>query len=207
MKRVFDVSVAAVGIALLSPLLLAIACAIRWSSPGPAFYRGIRIGLNGRPFRVFKFRTMVMDAEKLGGASTADDDPRITPVGSFLRRHKLDELPQFINVLVGDMSLVGPRPQVESDVTRYTPEERLLLSVRPGITDYASLRFRNEGEILRGQGDPDAAYDRLIRPEKIRLGLEYVRRRTLWVDLTILCRTVSAMFAEEPVSRQEPKRS
>jgi lipopolysaccharide/colanic/teichoic acid biosynthesis glycosyltransferase len=208
-KRSFDVVVATIGLLTLSPLLLCIVVAILVSSPGPVFFRGVRVGLNGRLFRILKFRTMVIDAEARGGPSTAADDPRITSVGAVLRRYKLDEIPQLFNVVVGDMSLVGPRPQVQSDVARYSSEERALLSVRPGITDYASIKFRHEGEILRGQGDPDAAYDRLIRPEKIRLGLEYVRRRSLWVDVTILCRTVFAMVHHDSttLSREEPKRS
>jgi lipopolysaccharide/colanic/teichoic acid biosynthesis glycosyltransferase len=208
-KRACDVFVATIGLVALWPVLLCIALAIRWTSPGPVVYRGMRVGLNGQLFHILKFRTMVIDAETRGGPSTASDDPRITRVGAFLRRYKLDEIPQLLNVVAGDMSLVGPRPQVQSDVARYTAEERALLSVRPGITDYASIRFRDEGEILRGQGDPDAAYDRLIRPEKIRLGLEYVRRRSFWVDVTILCRTAFAMVHHDSttLSREEPKRS
>jgi lipopolysaccharide/colanic/teichoic acid biosynthesis glycosyltransferase len=208
-KRAFDVVVAAMGLVALSPVLLCIAGAIRWTSPGPVFYRGVRVGLNGQLFHILKFRTMVIDAERRGGPSTAADDPRITRVGGLLRRYKLDEIPQLLNVVAGDMSLVGPRPQVQSDVARYTAEERALLSVRPGITDYASIKFRDEGEILRGQGDPDAAYDRLIRPEKIRLGLEYVRRRSFWVDVTILGQTVLAMVHHDSttLSHEEPKRS
>lgn len=192
-KRPFDLVVASIGLLLLSPLLLGVAAAIRWRSPGPVLYRGVRVGRAGQPFRILKFRTMVVDADRIGGASAADDDPRITRVGAFLRRHKLDELPQLVNVLVGDMSLVGPRPQVPSDVARYTPEERTLLSVRPGMTDYASLRFRNEGQILQGHPDPDEAYDRLIRPQKIQLGLEYVRTRSFLVDLRILIQTAMAV--------------
>ena len=188
-KRAIDVLAAAAGLLLLSPALIAIALAIRLTSPGPAIYRGRRVGLGGRPFDMYKFRTMRADAERVGGTSTPADDPRVTTVGGFLRRHKLDELPQLMNVLKGDMSLVGPRPQVQWDVDTYTDEERRLLSVRPGITDYASLAFRDEGEILRGHEDADAAYVRLIRPEKIRLGLEYVRRVSLRTDLAILMRT------------------
>jgi lipopolysaccharide/colanic/teichoic acid biosynthesis glycosyltransferase len=208
-KRAFDVVTASIGLLLLSPLLLAVAGAIMAGSPGPVFYRGVRVGRKGQPFRIFKFRTMVVDADRLGGASTADDDPRITRVGAFLRRHKLDELPQLLNVILGDMSLVGPRPQVPADVARYTPEERLLLSVRPGITDYASLRFRNEGEILLGQPDPDEAYDRLIRPEKIQLGLEYIRTHSFLVDLRILIRTALAVVGAAPsnLPRENRKQS
>lgn len=189
-KRSLDLIVALVGLVLAAPLWIAIAAAIRLGSAGPIVYRGIRVGRNGRTFRMWKFRTMVADADRRGIWSTAADDPRITRVGAFLRRTKLDEIPQLVNVLAGDMSLVGPRPQVPADVAKYTSEERELLSVRPGITDEASLRFRNEAEILRGYADADAAYDALIRPEKSRLGLEYVRRCSLAVDLRIIGDTV-----------------
>ncbi|MCA1563426.1 MAG: sugar transferase, partial [Acidobacteria bacterium] len=141
-----------------------------------------------------KFRTMVADAEWVGGSSTPEDDPRITRVGALLRRYKLDELPQLVNVLRGEMSLVGPRPQVLEEVARYTPEERRLLEVQPGITDYASIRFRDEGAILKGQGDPHEAYVRLIRPEKMRLGLEYVRTHSFRTDLIIIGRTLAALL-------------
>jgi lipopolysaccharide/colanic/teichoic acid biosynthesis glycosyltransferase len=192
-KRVFDIVVSLFGLVLLAPVFLAIAMALRINSPGPACYRGRRVGKGGRSFEILKFRTMRVDADRLGATSTAADDPRITPIGKWLRHYKLDELPQLVNVLRGDMSLVGPRPQVQWDVDNYTDEERELLSVRPGITDYASLKFRNEAEILRGQADADSAYVRLIRPEKVRLGLEYVRTRSLRVDLVILVRTLLAL--------------
>ena len=199
LKRALDITISAITLLAASPLLIGIALAIRWGSPGPVFYRGLRVGRWGTRFYMLKFRTMVIDAERRGGTSTADDDPRITRVGAWLRRRKLDELPQFINVLKGEMSLVGPRPQVEHDVADYTEEEKVLLSVRPGITDWASLRFRNEGEILKGEPDPDEAYIRLIRPEKLRLGLEYVRRQSLAVDLRILFETVRAVAGGSPV--------
>ena len=200
LKRAMDVIVAAAGLVLLSPVFVALAAAIKFDSPGPVFYRGVRIGLEGRPFRMLKFRTMVSDAERRGGTSTADSDPRITRVGAVLRRGKLDELPQLINVLTGDMSLVGPRPQVAHDVEKYTAAERALLSVRPGVTDYASIRFRDEGRILEREPDPDEAYIRLIRPEKIRLGLEYVRTASLRVDLKILAQTMVSVFGRSEVS-------
>jgi lipopolysaccharide/colanic/teichoic acid biosynthesis glycosyltransferase len=138
---------------------------------------------------MYKFRTMVTNADRVGGPNTPDDDPRVTRTGRFLRRYKLDELPQLLNVLRGDMSFVGPRPQVPDEVAAYTPQERELLLVRPGITDWASLRFSNEGEILAGHADPDRAYAELIRPEKMRLGLEYVHRGTFRDDLAILVKT------------------
>jgi lipopolysaccharide/colanic/teichoic acid biosynthesis glycosyltransferase len=156
---------------------------------GPVLYGGRRAGRGGREFKMYKFRSMVTNADRIGGADTADDDPRLTKTGKFLRRYKLDELPQLINVLKGDMSLVGPRPEVPSKVAAYTPEEREILNVRPGITDWSSLRFHNEGEILAGHADPEQAYNELIRPEKMRLGLEYARKATFRDDLAILART------------------
>jgi len=185
-KRIFDIVFALLGLLLLSPAILIIAIGIRLSSPGPVFYRGVRVGRDGRLFRILKFRTMVADADRLGGPSAGDDDPRITRFGLFLRRYKLDEVPQTFQVLTGEMSFVGPRPEVPLEVDLYTPEERGLLSVRPGITDWASIRFRDEGEVLRGSVDAHAAYRKLIRPEKMRLGLEYVRRHSFWIDLKIL---------------------
>jgi len=185
-KRGLDLAAAVTGLLLTLPLSVWIAIAIKRSSPGPIMYAGTRVGRGGRPFRMYKFRTMVPDADRNGVWSTADDDPRITRIGATLRRYKLDELPNLINVARGEMSLVGPRPQVPADVAKYIDEERKLLSVRPGITDRASIRFRNEGELLKGHSDPDAAYDRLIRPEKSRLGLLYVQQRSLALDLAIL---------------------
>ena len=156
---------------------------------GPVLYGGRRVGAGGREFRMYKFRSMVTNADKVGGPDTPDNDPRLTSTGRFLRRYKLDELPQLFNVLNGDMSMVGPRPQVPSEVADYTDEEREVLSVRPGITDWASLRFHNEGEILAGHADPHQAYNELIRPEKMRLGIEYARRATFRDDLSILAKT------------------
>ena len=188
-KRAMDIGGAALGLLIGAPIWVAVALLTKLDSRGPVLYRGTRIGRHGKPFRMWKFRTMVVDADRAGVWSTAADDPRITRVGRLLRATKLDELPQLVNVLAGEMSLVGPRPQVAADVARYTAEERELLTVRPGITDEASIRFRNEAEILRGYADPDAAYDALIRPEKSRLGLAYVRTRALSTDLRILADT------------------
>lgn len=194
LKRGVDLALAGIGLIMTSPVIGLVWWRIRREGDGPVLYRGMRAGRGGRPFEMYKFRTMVTMADKLGGSSTADDDPRITSTGRLLRRYKLDELPQLFNVLKGDMSLVGPRPQVLHEVAEYNDEERELLRVRPGITDRASIRFHNEGEILRGQPDPDAAYAELIRPEKIRLGLEYVRHGTLREDFGILWQTVSVPF-------------
>jgi lipopolysaccharide/colanic/teichoic acid biosynthesis glycosyltransferase len=194
MKRVFDVLSSTMGLLVLAPLLAAVALAIKLESAGPVFYRGLRAGRHGKPFRIFKFRTMVMNADKIGGPSSSADDPRITRLGGFLRRYKLDELPQLLNVAAGEMSLVGPRPEVIQEVLLYTEEEKRLLDVRPGITDWASIRFRNEGEILRGSADPHAAYREKIRPEKIRLGLEYVERRSFLTDCKIIASTLKAIL-------------
>ena len=174
---------------LSSPVTLGIWARIKLDRDGPALYAGRRVGRGGGEFRMFKFRTMVTNADRVGGPSTPDDDPRLTSTGRFLRRYKLDELPQLVNVLKGDMSFVGPRPQVPDEVAAYTAEEREILTVRPGITDWSSLQFHNEGEILAGHADPDRAYAELIRPEKMRLGLEYVRRGTFRDDLSILVKT------------------
>jgi lipopolysaccharide/colanic/teichoic acid biosynthesis glycosyltransferase len=192
-KRIFDLIVSAIALVALSPLLIVIGVSIKLDDRGAVFYRGVRIGRNGRPFRVIKFRSMRMDAERIGGVTTADDDPRITRVGWWLRKTKVDELPQLMNVLVGEMSLVGPRPEVERYVRLMTDEERVVLSVAPGLTDWATLWNSDEGALLAGVADPDEMYLRVIRPEKIRLQLEYVRRRSFWIDITILLRTVAAI--------------
>jgi lipopolysaccharide/colanic/teichoic acid biosynthesis glycosyltransferase len=193
-KRFFDILLSLTGLLVLSPVLLIVAILIKLGTPGPVFYRGERVGLNGRLFRMYKFRTMVANAEQLGGSSTPDDDQRITKVGAILRAYKLDELPQLINVLKGEMSFVGPRPQVKWAVDLYTPEERRVLTVSPGITDYATLEFPNEGEILRGSPDPDRDYMDKIHPSKMRLSLEYIDNRSLWNDLNIIVRTLAIVF-------------
>jgi lipopolysaccharide/colanic/teichoic acid biosynthesis glycosyltransferase len=210
-KRVFDVSVSIAGLALLAPLLAMIALIVRSCSTGPALYRSTRIGRAGEPFQLLKFRTMRVGADRIGGSSTPDDDPRITRVGAFLRRYKLDELPQLWNVLVGEMSLVGPRPQVPWAVKRYNDQERIVLTVRPGITDPASLRFANEGDILRGHPNPDEAYFELIHPEKMRLSVHYVKTQSLGGDLRILAATLGVALrgpsAASHAARRRPSRS
>ena len=186
LKRTFDVVTAAVALIVLAPLLVGIALLIKIGSRGPVFYRGQRAGRNGRPFRMWKLRTMVVNADRLGGPSTSADDPRLTGVGRVLRWYKLDEMPQLISVLQGHMSFVGPRPEVLSEVEQYTEEERELLTVVPGLIDYASMKFHNEEEILRGSADPHRTYLEKVRPEKIRLGLQYVRTRSFRGDMRIL---------------------
>ena len=195
MKRSCDLLLSLLLLFPLVPGFLLIGLWIRYNSPGPIFYRGTRIGRFRRPFRIFKFRTMVLNAERIGGSSTADDDPRITSVGRILRKHKLDELPQVLNVLRGEMSLVGPRPEVPAYVKMYTQEQMAILTVRPGVTDWASLWNLDEGARLAGAADPDKAYMEEIRPEKLRLQLEYVACRSFWVDVKILARTVQSVLA------------
>jgi lipopolysaccharide/colanic/teichoic acid biosynthesis glycosyltransferase len=205
MKRLFDFFVALTAVAVLSPLLMLIAILIKLEDHrGPVLYRGVRVGRFGKPFRLYKFRSMVVNAEKIGGPSTSDDDPRITRLGKILRKYKLDELPELLNVVVGDMSLVGPRPEVQSEVDLYTHEERRLLTVRPGITDYSSIEFHDEGDILRGSVDPHEAYRRLIRPRKVALGLDYVNNPSLLVDLKILWLTLSTLVVSR-VARRTPQ--
>jgi len=196
-KRLFDLLVSAAGLTVLSPLLLLLALAIKLDSSGPVFYRGVRVGRYGKAFKIFKFRSMVQDAENKGAASTSNSDMRVTKVGLFIRKFKFDEFSQLINVLLGDMSLVGPRPEVQKFVDLYTEEEKPILSVRPGITDWSSIRFHNEGEIIEASGiaDADEAYAKLIRPEKLRLQLKYVRERNLWIDVKIVVCTILTIFS------------
>jgi lipopolysaccharide/colanic/teichoic acid biosynthesis glycosyltransferase len=195
MKRLFDIVFSVLGIILASPLFLVVAILIRQESPGPVFYRGERVGKNGKPFRIFKFRTMVVDAEKIGGPSTTGDDPRLLKIGHLLKKYQLDELPQLINVLRGEMSFVGPRPEVKIYVNMMTSEERkMIFSVKPGMTDLASLWNFHEGEVLKGSSDPEKAYMEKIRPEKIRLQTEYVKKHSFLLDLKIIIKTVFKVF-------------
>lgn len=204
-KRCFDFLFSLLGLAIASPILAGIAISIKLEDGGPVFFRGKRIGLKGEPFRIFKFRSMVVNAEKIGGPSTADDDPRITRIGKIIRKYKLDELPQLLNVFKGDMSLVGPRPEVKHYTDMYTEEEKAILTMRPGITDWASLWNSDEGAMLAGSSDPEKDYLEKIRPEKIRLQLKYVRERSFWMDLKILWLTFISiglrLLAKQPVSR------
>ncbi|MFA4851860.1 MAG: sugar transferase, partial [Bacteroidales bacterium] len=161
---------------------------------GPIFYMASRVGLNGKLFRMFKFRTMVVNADKIGASSTTRSDPRITGIGRFLRKYKLDEIPQLINVFTGEMSIVGPRPEVKHFTDMFTEEEKAILSVKPGITDWASVWNSDEGKILEGAEDPDKAYMELIWPEKKRLQLKYVNGHSFLVDIKIIFLTLRAIF-------------
>lgn len=198
-KRVTDLGFSAAAVVVLGPVMLLIAALIKAGSPGPVFYRGERAGKDGRVFRILKFRSMIVDAERKGGFSTAIDDPRLTRTGRFIRKYKLDELPQFFNVLAGDMSLVGPRPQVLFYTDKYTGDERSILSVKPGITDLASLYFSDMDSVL-GSGDVDARYLAEVEPVKNRLRLRYVREQSYLLDLRILVETAFKLIGFENVT-------
>jgi lipopolysaccharide/colanic/teichoic acid biosynthesis glycosyltransferase len=193
-KRATDIALAAAALVVTAPVAAAIAWRIRWEDGGPVIFAGLRVGRDGKTVPMFKFRTMVIGAERSGVYQTANDDPRQTSTGRFLRRWKLDELPQLVNVLRGDMSLVGPRPPVERDAARYTPEQRQLFEIRPGITDWSSIRYRDLGAILAGWPDPHAAYEALVRPRKMELALAYLECRSYGTDLRILGLTALALL-------------
>lgn len=191
-KRLIDIVLSAIVLIILAPVLLLIAIWIKKDSTGSVFYRSLRLGRNGKPFKMYKFRTMVENAPNLGGPDTPVDDPRITKSGRFLRRLNLDEIPQFIDVFRGDMSIVGPRPEVPERVAMFPDEYQTILKVRPGITDWATLLIRDEGKILEGSDDPEKAYLQHIWPEKSRLGQEYVRTRSVWIDFKIMLMTIKS---------------
>lgn len=194
LKRAFDIAASLYGLIVLSPVMFFVAIFVKCESPGPVFYLGKRIGRYGIPFRIIKFRTMVAEADKMGGGSTtALNDPRLTRIGRFLGKYKLNELPQLINVLCGEMSIVGPRPQMEEYTKLYNDEERIILSVRPGITDYASVKFIDLEKTL-GDENVDKKYFREIEPEKNRLRIKYAKENSLLVDLHIIFRTIIALF-------------
>jgi len=193
MKRVVDVAVSALALALLWPLGLLIGAAVTLGDGGPAFFRQERVGRGGRTFRMWKFRTMIVGAERSGRHLTVGDDPRVTRVGAVLRRTKLDELPQLLNVLRGEMSLVGPRPEVPRYVAFYTAEERAVLRLTPGITDPASLRYRDESQELAASADPERTYIEHIVPEKIRLNLAYAAHATWLSDMGVIWATLRAL--------------
>ena len=195
-KRAMDIVISAAALCVLWPVLLLIALAIVVDDPGPVFYRQVRVGRGGKPFRIFKFRTMVVDADKKGLSITVGRDSRITRVGAFLRKTKLDELAQLLNVLCGQMSFVGPRPEVPRYVELYTPYQRQVLLVRPGITDYASIAYRNENDLLAGADDPERMYIETIMPDKIELNMKYLREISPLTDVRLMLRTVLAVIAD-----------
>lgn len=194
LKRSFDIFSSGLGLLLILPLLLVISIAIALSSKGGVFYRQRRVGLNGRPFDILKFRTMYVDSDRSGFLTVGDRDPRVTPIGYYLRKSKLDELPQLLNVLKGEMSVVGPRPEVPKYVALYSMEDRIVLSTRPGITDYASIYYRNENEILKIAENPEEKYIVDIMPVKLKLNKKYIDEKSLLVDLKIIFLTLFSIF-------------
>lgn len=194
LKRLFDIFFSLTGIILLSPLLLFISLAVALGSPGGAFYRQWRVGRHNRDFRLIKFRTMRPGSDKSGLLTVGGRDPRITAIGYYLRKYKLDELPQLFNVLGGSMSLVGPRPEVRRYVEMYNPQQLEVLSVRPGITDYASLEYFSENELLASATDPEATYIREVMPAKLALNRKYISEAGLITDLRIIFRTIRRIF-------------
>ena len=197
MKRLFDIFCSLMGIVLILPVMAVIAAIILAEDGFPVLYRGIRVGRYGKVFRIYKFRTMVRNAESLGGSSTADDDSRITGVGKSLRKYKMDEMPQLINVLKGEMSFVGPRPEISKYVDQYSEAEKRILTVRPGITDWASIWNADEGSLLAGAEDPDRVYEEMIRPTKLKLQLKYVEERSFFTDIKIIFLTLLAIIQPE----------
>lgn len=189
-KRIFDFVCSTLGLIILSPVLIVIAIRIKTGSDGPVFFKQIRVGENNKEFEILKFRTMVVDAEKLGRQITVGNDSRITKIGAFLRKYKLDELPQLINVFKGDMSLVGPRPEVPRYVKLYNEEQRNVLKVKPGITDLASIRYRDENELLGEAENPDEFYINTIMPDKLALNLEYINNNNVFIDIYIILKTI-----------------
>lgn len=198
-KRAVDSVCAAIGLLFLVPLLLVLAMVVKLSSRGPVFYWQQRVGRHGKVFRIVKFRSMIQDADKCGLAITPAGDSRITPVGHILRRLKLDELPQLWNVLRGDMSLVGPRPEVPRYVDSYTALQRSVLSVRPGITDLASILYRQEERLLGAQPDPERYYREVVLPDKLRLNVDYLNRVSFFYDALLVLRTARAIFSSTSI--------
>ena len=196
LKRAMDIAISGCALAVIWPVLLLFALAIKIDDPGPVFYRQVRVGKDGKEFRIFKFRTMVVDADKKGLAITVGRDNRITRMGRILRKTKLDELAQLINVFIGEMSFVGPRPEVPKYVNMYTPYQRQVLLVRPGITDYASIAYRNENDMLEGAQDPERMYIDVIMPDKIELNMKYLREISPAADIRLILSTIIAVIRD-----------
>ena len=188
-KRLFDIVASACGLIVLSPLFFIVAVWIKLDSTGPVFYRQVRVGRYNKDFKIFKFRSMRVGADKGSLVTIGGRDPRVTRIGYYLRKFKIDELPQLINVFLGDMSLVGPRPEVRHYVDYWTPEQLHVLDVRPGITDPASIKFRNENELMESAEDPESFYINVIMQEKLKLYLEYVQNASFWYDVKLIFKT------------------
>jgi lipopolysaccharide/colanic/teichoic acid biosynthesis glycosyltransferase len=193
LKRIFDILVSFVGLVILSPLFIVLAIVIVSDSKGPVFFKQTRVGRNGVPFKIYKFRTMIEDAEAKGMQLTVGDDSRITNVGTFLRKTKIDELPQLINVFKGEMSFVGPRPEVPKYVELYTEDQRQVLMVRPGITDLASIEYRNESELLATADNPEKVYIEEVMPRKIELNKKYIENISLCGDIRVIFKTLASL--------------
>lgn len=193
-KRIFDIVASLVGLIILSPMLIIVSICIKLDSKGPIFFKQKRVGKNKKIFEIYKFRTMVTDAENLGKQITVGNDSRITKVGKFIRKCKLDEFPQLINVVKGEMSLVGPRPEVPRYVELYDEYQKQILLVRPGITDYASIEFRNENEILENSINPEEIYIEEIMTRKIELNMKYIRNISLFEDIKMIIKTIYVIF-------------
>ena len=196
LKRAMDIAISGCALLVIWPVLLLIALAIKIDDPGPVFYRQVRVGKDGKEFRIYKFRTMIVDADKKGLAITVGRDNRITRMGRLLRKTKLDELAQLINVFTGEMSFVGPRPEVPKYVNMYTPYQRQVLLVRPGITDYASIAYRNENDMLEGADDPERMYIDVIMPDKIELNMKYLREISPLADIRLIFSTIIAVIKD-----------
>ena len=196
MKRLFDIIVSACGLLVLSPVFLIMAIWIKQDSNGPVFYRQVRVGRHNKDFRIFKFRSMRVGADKGSLVTIGGRDPRLTRSGYFIRKYKLDEFPQLINVLLGEMSVVGPRPEVRHYVNYWTPEQMHILDVRPGITDPASIKFRNENELMEKAEDPEDYYINVIMQEKIKLYLEYIQNASCWYDIKLIFKTFKVIITE-----------
>lgn len=196
MKRLFDIVASGFGLVVLSPLFLVLAIWIKCDSKGPVFYRQVRVGYKNKDFRIFKFRSMRVGADKGSLVTIGGHDSRVTRSGYFIRKFKFDELPQLINVFLGDMSLVGPRPEVRHYVDYWTPEQMHVLDVRPGITDPASIKFRNENELMEKAEDPEKYYIEVIMQEKIKLYLEYVEKHSFWYDFGLILKTFKVIVSE-----------
>lgn len=195
MKRLFDIISSGIGLLILSPLFLIVAIWVKLDSPGPVFYKQVRVGRNNKDFYLYKFRSMRVGSDKKGLITVGGHDPRVTRSGYYIRKYKLDEFPQLINVFKGDMSLVGPRPEVRKYVDLYTPEQMHVLDVRPGITDLASIRYRNENELLAKASDPEQYYRDVIMQDKLNINLEYVHNHSFWGDIKLIFKTFSAIVA------------
>lgn len=193
-KRFFDIVFSFLGLTVLSPLFLLLAVWIKLDSRGPVFYRQVRVGRHNRDFRIFKFRSMRVGSDKGSLVTIGGRDPRVTRSGYYIRKFKFDELPQLINVLIGDMSFVGPRPEVRKYVDMYTPEQLHVLDVRPGITDLASILYCNENELLATAADPERFYIETVMPDKLRINLQYVQNHSLWGDIKLIFKTLSVVF-------------